>query len=38
MCKKIIVDVTVQPIERPIEKQKDYYRAANRNGSKKTLH
>lgn len=32
-CKKIIVDVTVQPIERPVEKQEEYY-----NGAKKTLH
>lgn len=32
-CKKIIVDVTVQPIERPVEKQDEYY-----SGAKKTLH
>lgn len=32
-CKKLIVDVTIQPIERPIEHQEEYY-----NGSKKTLH
>jgi hypothetical protein len=34
-CKKIIVDVTVQPVERPIEKQEEYYWAALRNGAKK---
>ncbi len=37
-CKKLIVDVTVQPIERPVEKQEEYYWAANRNGVKKTLY
>lgn len=31
-CSKLIVDVTVQAIERPVEEQKNYY-----NGSKKDI-
>lgn len=32
-CKKLITDVTVQPIERPVKKQEEYY-----SGAKKTLY
>lgn len=30
-CKKLITDVTVQPIERPVEKQEEYYSGAKKN-------